>query len=80
MTDARDQVLMTRFSPFRFISSTFFESLSDTNGPFFSDLDILRASSLRSLPSTTSHPVLAYRFLARRRTMYLSVRLLWRVL
>src|SRR3954469_10382018 len=36
--DRRDQVLMTFFSLFRFIASSFSRSGVSTNGPFFSDL------------------------------------------
>ena len=39
--DRRDQVLMTFLSPPRFMTSTFSSSGTSTNGPFFSDLDIL---------------------------------------
>ena len=39
--DRRDQVLMTFFSPARFMTSTFSRSGTSTNGPFFSDLDIV---------------------------------------
>ncbi len=35
MVDRRDQVLMTRFSPFSFCASTFFMRWSSTKGPFF---------------------------------------------
>ena len=35
--DRRDQVLMTFFSPPRFIASTFSSSGTSTKGPFFSD-------------------------------------------
>src|SRR6185369_1956965 len=39
--DRRDQVLMTFFSPPRFITSTFSSRGTSTKGPFFSDLDIV---------------------------------------
>ncbi len=38
--EARDQHLMTRFSPEAFICSIFLRSLGWTYGPFFSDLAI----------------------------------------
>ena len=38
--ERRDQVLITFFSPPRFIISTFSSSGTSTKGPFFSDLDI----------------------------------------
>ena len=38
--ERRDQVLMTFFSPLRFITSTFSRSGTSTNGPFFSERDI----------------------------------------
>ena len=39
--DRRDQVLITRFSPPRFMISTFSSKGTSTKGPFFSDLPIL---------------------------------------
>src|SRR5712691_10373551 len=44
--ERRDQVLMTRLSPRRFSSSTFFSRWSSTNGPLLSDLGTPLPSSL----------------------------------
>src|SRR3954464_3573830 len=52
--DRRDQVLMTFFSPPRFITSTFSSSGTSTNGPFLSDLDM--SVSSYQLPVTSSQP------------------------
>src|SRR5690554_2671693 len=46
MVERRDQVLMTRFSPFSFIFSIFFNKLSSQKGPFFRDLPIWHPSLL----------------------------------
>src|SRR5262249_24697431 len=46
--ERRDQVLMTFFSPPRFMISTFSRRETSTNGPFFSDLDIVVRSVLNS--------------------------------
>src|ERR1700676_439947 len=65
IVERRDQVLMTFFSFFTFIASTFFSRWVSTNGPFFTERPISFSS---------------YRFFALRLTMNLSVRLLFRVL
>src|SRR3954466_9528636 len=44
--ERRDQVLMTFFSPPRFMTSTFSSSGTSTKGPFLSDLDMLLLPSL----------------------------------
>src|SRR5262245_50401560 len=43
--ERRDQVLMTFFSPPRFMTSTFSRSGTSTNGPFLSDLPITSVSA-----------------------------------
>src|SRR6476661_7240120 len=52
--DRRDQVLMTFFSPPRFMTSTFSRSGTSTNGPFFSDLLISVASNKLPTPAARS--------------------------
>ena len=50
--ERRDQVLMTFFSPLRFMTSTFSSSGTSTNGPFFNERDIyfgLRVTMKRSV-------------------------------
>src|SRR5258705_4261632 len=49
--ERRDQVLMTFFSPPRFMTSTFSRSGTSTKGPFFSDL-LISATSFQ-LPATS---------------------------
>src|SRR5690606_15907816 len=49
MVERRDQVLITRFSPFSFIWRIFFSRLSSQKGPFFNDLPICLPSLLQTL-------------------------------
>src|SRR6516164_8835429 len=72
--ERRDQVLMTFFSPPRFMTSIFSRSGTSTKGPFFSDLLICFPSGL---PATV-HRQLSY--LLRRCTMKRSVRFAFLVL
>src|SRR5262245_26107012 len=73
--ERRDQVLMTFLSPPRFMTSIFSTSGMSTNGPFFSDLDILVPASAAGLKT---RPTAAY--FERLWTMKRSVRFVLRVL
>ena len=50
--EALDHVLMMVLLPLRRAESTFLESLGSTNGPFFTDLDMVSLPSLALVPSS----------------------------